>query len=44
MGELEEMLKWYTSLDPTFRFLFALPFILAAAGLLSYWWRGGNGE
>jgi hypothetical protein len=37
MGELNELLTWYDSLDPTFTFLFALPFIVAAAGLITEW-------
>jgi hypothetical protein len=44
MGELEKTLEWYASLDPTFKFLLALPFIVVAAGLVSQWLRerGGN--
>jgi hypothetical protein len=37
MGELRELLTWYDSLDPTFKFLFTLPFIVAAVGLITEW-------
>jgi hypothetical protein len=39
MSELREAMLWYDALDPTFKFLFALPFMVAAAGLLSHWVR-----
>jgi hypothetical protein len=39
MGELREILTWYDALDATFKFLFALPFIVAAAGLITEWVR-----
>ena len=34
MDELREVISWYRSLDSTLKFLFALPFIVAAVGLL----------
>ena len=39
MGELREILTWYDALDPTFKFLFALPFIVVAAALIAEWLR-----
>ena len=39
MNELRDTVAWYDALEPTFKFLFALPFIVAATGLLSDWLR-----
>ena len=39
MNEFQETLLWYDALDPTFKFLLALPFVVAAAGLLGDWVR-----
>ena len=39
MKEFRETLLWDDALDPTFKFLLALPFIVAAAGLLGEWVR-----
>ena len=39
MNEFRETLLWYDALDPTFKFLLALPFVVAAAGLLGDWVR-----
>ncbi len=36
---LAEIAAWLRSLDPTFAFLLALPFMVAAAGLLGEWVR-----
>jgi hypothetical protein len=44
IDELRETLIWYDALDPTFKFLFALPFIVAAAGFLSDWLRRRRGN
>ena len=44
MSGLRETLLWYDALDPTFKFLFALPFVVAAAGLLSHWVRARSGN
>lgn len=44
MDELGETLIWYDALDPTFKFLFALPFIVAAAGVVSDWLRTRRGN
>lgn len=44
MDELREVLRWYEALDPTFKFLFALPFIVAAAALLGDWVRRRLGK
>lgn len=39
MNEFRDTVAWYDVLEPTFKFLFALPFIVAATGLLSDWLR-----
>lgn len=39
INELRDTVLWYDALDPTVKFLFTLPFIVAAAGLLSHWVR-----
>jgi hypothetical protein len=48
MDELVETLNWYRSLEPKFKLLFGLPFVVAAAGLLGSWLedqrRSGRGD
>jgi hypothetical protein len=39
MDGVRELLVWYDTLDPIWKLLFTLPFIVAAAGLASEWWR-----
>jgi hypothetical protein len=44
IDEVNETLVWYDALDPTFKFLFALPFIVVAAGFLGDWLRTRRGR
>jgi hypothetical protein len=38
-GRIEELAQWLISLDPSFAFLLALPFLVGFAGLLSEYLR-----
>ena len=44
IDELSWTLVWFDALDPTFKFLFALPFIVAGAGFFSDWLRTRRGN
>ena len=44
MNEFRETLLWYDALDPIFKFLLALPVLVAAAGLLGDWVRSRFGS
>ena len=35
MAHIADFARWLAELDPVFAFLFALPFVVAAAGLLA---------
>jgi hypothetical protein len=37
MKPLDEFITWLASLDPAAAFLFAMPFLVAAAGLARSW-------
>ena len=44
MGYLVELMLWARSLDPAAAFLFALPFMVATAGLVGSWFDDENPE
>jgi hypothetical protein len=44
MSLFTETVMWYDELDPTFEFLFTVPFIVVTAGLLSDWLRRQPGH
>jgi hypothetical protein len=37
--ELTETVMWYDELDPTFKFMLTVPFVVVTAGLSSDWLR-----
>jgi len=39
-----DLATWWNSLPPDMVFLFALPFVVAAGGLLAHAWRQRRGE
>ena len=44
MKILEELTRWIAALDPAAAFLFALPFLVAAAGLARSWFDDRAGR
>ena len=44
MNLARELLEWAQALDPAAAFLFTLPFVVAAAGLLQHWLESRDRE